>query len=97
MEKTLITKDDLERVAGIARLKPTGEELEWLQRDANAILEYFSLIEEIPKSAGAKARQYVLDHGNAGRPDEAKPTGPAPIRRGFAREQDGYLQAPRSL
>ncbi len=94
MEKK-ITKQDIERVASIARLSPSTEELDGLTADANAILEYFSLIDEIPDSETPQT--YVLSHDNALRPDEEKKTDPKGIRRGFSREQDGYMLAPKSF
>ena len=94
MEKKITIKD-IERVASIARLSPSQEELEGLAADANAILEYFSLIDQIPDSVEPQA--YVLSHDNALRKDEEKGTDARPVRRGFSREQDGYMVAPRSL
>jgi len=94
MEKK-ITKQDIERVASIARLCPSQDELEGLTADANAILEYFSLIDEIPDSVEPKT--YVLSHDNALRPDEQKKTDPKGIRRGFNKQQDNYMLAPKSF
>jgi len=94
MEKK-ITKQDIERVASIARLCPSQEELDGLTADANAILDYFSLIDEIPDSVTPQT--YVLSHDNALRPDEEKRTDPKGIRRGFNRKQDNYMLAPRSF
>jgi|GEM_PF-1185760 len=95
MEKK-ITKQDIERVASIARLCPSQDELEGLTADANAILEYFSLIDEIPDSVAPQT--YVLSHDNAMRPDEEKKiVDPKAIRRGFGRTQDNYMLAPKSF
>jgi aspartyl-tRNA(Asn)/glutamyl-tRNA(Gln) amidotransferase subunit C len=94
MEKK-ITKQDIERVASIARLSPSQEELDGLTADANAILEYFSLIDEIPDAVTPQT--YVLSHDNALRKDEEKKTDPAGIRRGFGRKQDNYMLAPKSF
>ncbi|MFA5247137.1 MAG: hypothetical protein WC408_04590, partial [Candidatus Micrarchaeia archaeon] len=94
MEKK-ITKEDIERVAQIARLSPSQDELEALTVDANAILEYFSLIDEIPESE--KPQTYVLCHDNTLRKDEIKESEPKSIRRGFAKEQDNYMLAPKSF
>jgi len=94
MEKK-ITKADIERVASIARLCPSQDELDGLTADANAILEYFSLIDEIPDSVEPKT--YVLSHDNALRQDEQKKTDPKGIRRGFSRQQDNYMLAPKSF
>jgi len=90
-----IAKEEIERIAQIARLCPSQDELEALTRDANAILDYFSLIDEIPDSA--RADTYVLSHETELRADEVKPTDPRGMRRGFANEQDGYMLAPRSF
>ena len=95
-KKETVAKADLERVSEIARLRPNSDELDGLVRDANAILEYFSLIAEIP-DAKSKAPAYVLDLKNNSRPDLKRESDPKAIRRGFAREQDGYMQAQKSL
>lgn len=94
MEKK-ITKQDIERVASIARLSPSQEELDGLAADANAILDCFSLIDKIPDSVEPKT--YVLSHDNALRPDEQRKTDPMAIRRGFGRQQDNYMLAPKSF
>lgn len=95
MENQKISRQEVERAAAIARLKPSAGQAEALAKDANAILEYFSLIGQIP--SGVQPRAYVLDHANPLRPDERKKSDPAGIRRGFAKEQDGYLQAQKSV
>ncbi len=95
-KKETIAKADLERVSGIARLRPNMDELDGLVRDANAILEYFSLIAEIP-DAKSKPGNYVLGQKNGTRPDLKRASDPKAIRRGFAREQDGYMRAQKSM
>lgn len=97
MENKTLSKQQVSRIAQIARLAPNNQQLESLTNDANNILEYFSLIDEIPK--GVQPRQYV--HGFPNRPRCDNPAGgqsdPLSIRKGFAKEQDGFLQAQKSL
>ena len=95
MAKETVSQEKIEHTAKIARIHLTSEQLEALTKDANAILEYFSLIEDIPDDV--KPCIYVLPHENEPRKDVLVPTEGKAMRRGFAKEQEGYMQAPKSL
>ncbi len=95
MAKETVSAEKIEHTAKIARIRLSAEQLAALTKDANAILEYFSLIEDIPDDV--KPCVYVLSHENEPRKDELVPTDGKAMRRGFAKEQDRYMQAPKSL
>jgi len=49
----MISKEEVKHIAKLARLELSGKEVEKMQRDLSAILDYFELL----KSASAPSRQ----------------------------------------
>jgi aspartyl-tRNA(Asn)/glutamyl-tRNA(Gln) amidotransferase subunit C len=45
----MISKEEVEHIAKLARLKLTPKEVEKLQKDMSAILDYFNLLQKAPK------------------------------------------------
>lgn len=45
----MITKDEVRHIAKLARLELTEQETEKMQEDLSAILDYFKLLEKVPK------------------------------------------------
>ena len=45
----MITKEEVERIAKLARLELTEKEIEKIQKDLSAILDYFNLLKKAPK------------------------------------------------
>lgn len=45
----MISKEEVEHIAKLARLELTGEEVEKMQKDLTAILDYFNLLKKAPK------------------------------------------------
>jgi aspartyl-tRNA(Asn)/glutamyl-tRNA(Gln) amidotransferase subunit C len=45
----MISKEDVQHIAELARLELTGEEVEKMQKDLSAILDYFELLKKAPK------------------------------------------------
>ena len=46
----MISKEEVEHIAKLARLELTGEEVEKMQKDLSAILDYFDLLKKAPKA-----------------------------------------------
>jgi len=66
----MISKEEVEHIAKLARLELTEKEVEKMQKDLSAILDYFNLLKNVPaikieKPASGKAAVW--------RGDEAKP------------------------
>ena len=68
----MISKEEVEHIAKLARLELSGEEVEKMQKDLSAILDYFDLLKKAPKSSlGLASGQGPED--NHLRADEALP------------------------
>ena len=63
----MISKEEVERIAKLARLELTEKEAEKMQKDLSAILDYFNLLKKAPKvkiqpaSASDKATAWRKD------------------------------------
>ncbi len=51
----MILKDEVKRIAKLARLELTEKEIEKMQKDMSAILDYFNLLKKAPKLEGVLA------------------------------------------
>ncbi len=65
-----ISRDELLHVAGIARLKLTGEEIELFSKQVSDIIEWFKELSKI-KTAGVKPSFHALETINVTREDKA--------------------------
>lgn len=67
----MLTKEEVAKIAKLARLELTGAEIEKMQKDLSAVLDYFNLLKEAPTKqislSGLGTRASVL------RKDEANP------------------------
>jgi aspartyl-tRNA(Asn)/glutamyl-tRNA(Gln) amidotransferase subunit C len=68
-----ITRDDVLHVAALARLDLTGDEVERLEEQLNAILEAVSKVSELDLT-DVPPTSHPLDVVNAFRPDDARPS-----------------------
>ncbi len=66
-----ITKNDVQYVADLARLRLSPEETESLAKDMNKILDYMATLEELDTS-GVEPLEHVIDLEYRLRSDEAK-------------------------
>lgn len=56
----MISKEEVEHIAKLARLELTGKEVEKLQKDMSAILDYFALLQKAPKAKKVEKKQADL-------------------------------------
>ena len=66
----MISKEEVEHIAKLARLELTEAEVEKMQKDLSAILDYFALLKKAPKAEKVKAQGANL---SATRKDEVLP------------------------
>ncbi|MBI3588474.1 hypothetical protein HY995_05420 [Candidatus Micrarchaeota archaeon] len=84
------------RMAEIARLKLSERELEQLRRDANEILSYFRMIDEL--EARGEELYYIKPVAFEPRKDiPAACTEAGAIRGQFAKKKDGVMLSPKSF
>jgi aspartyl-tRNA(Asn)/glutamyl-tRNA(Gln) amidotransferase subunit C len=69
----MITREDVEHVAELARLELTVEEKETFIPQLNAILSYFEKLNELD-TTGVEPTSHVIPMANVFREDEVKPS-----------------------
>ena len=52
----MISKEEVEHIAKLARLELTEKEVEKMQKDLSAILDYFNLLKKAPSPAKTSSR-----------------------------------------
>lgn len=56
----MISKEEVEHIAKLARLELTKKEIEKMQKDLSSILDYFNLLKKAPKPAAKKGSDNVM-------------------------------------
>ncbi|MDO8577450.1 MAG: Asp-tRNA(Asn)/Glu-tRNA(Gln) amidotransferase subunit GatC [Candidatus Wildermuthbacteria bacterium] len=90
----MITKEQVQHIASLARLKLTEEEIEKFQKDLSSILEYFEVLNSLD-AKNAQPLVHVLPLENVTREDTAAEANPELVREllDMAPSQDqGFLQ-----
>jgi len=92
----MINKDDIEKMAGLARIAMTDEEQEKLTHDAQAIVGYIDQLNEVEIPADLELE---FSHVNNVRPDENPHEGDIykRIADAFPEHEDGYIKVPKVL
>lgn len=92
-----VSKEEVERIAHLARLKLEGEELERLTKDFNQILGFVEELRQVD-TTGVKPLTHVLELSNHYREDVAEEGIPIEEIRKFAVEfEGGYFVVPRVI
>ena len=65
----MISKEEVEHIAKLARLELTEKEVEKMQKDLSAILDYFDLLKKAPRIT---AEINAEERGNGLRKDEVR-------------------------
>ena len=90
-----ITRQEVEHVANLARLRFKEVEMERFTHQLNAILAYIDKLNELDTS-GVEPTYHVLDLVNVFREDEIQPSLPKEIALANAPERaDGFFKVPR--
>ena len=84
-----VTREEVDRIAGLARLELGEEESESLREDLNGILEHMETLAEAPAPAAAAAGE--------SQGAEAHRTGPAPFREDGEASPDDLALPPGEL
>lgn len=104
-EHTGVTLDQVRRVADLANLELTADEEPRMQRDLNAILGYIAQLNELDTAGISPMAQVgemlggvVQDHGEALRPDQARPSLDRAAVMASAPETDGrFFKVPKVI
>jgi len=68
-----ISRNEVEKVSLLARLRLSEEELEKMTSQMGAILEYFALLKQV-NTEGAEPMAHALDVSDVFRPDQLRPS-----------------------
>lgn len=93
----MLSPDDVQKVASLARLKLTSDELEQIGQQLDGILEYVAVLDEVDVSE-IEPMAHVADVANAFRDDEVRPSLPREESLSNAPKSDGrYFLVPQIL
>jgi aspartyl-tRNA(Asn)/glutamyl-tRNA(Gln) amidotransferase subunit C len=94
---SIIDREQVRKVANLARLEMAVEEEEQMTAQLSSILEYFEQLSELNTSDIAPTTR-AIDVSNVTRPDELRPYSDRDALLGEAPEQDGdFFKVPQIL
>ena len=87
----MISKEEVEKIAKLARLELTSQEIEKMQKDLSEILDYFDLLKSAPKPT--KVKNFVSSNNHL-RADEITIDNniASELIAGFPDKKDGYIK-----
>ncbi len=87
-----LTMDEVRKVALLARLRLTDDELAVMQQQLSSILEYMQMLQEVDVTDVPPTAQ-VTDVVNMVRPDEVRPSLPVEeVLQNAPQHEDGYFK-----
>lgn len=93
----MLSPEDVQKVATLARLKLTEEELQQIGQQIGGILDYVAVLDEVDVS-DVEPMAHVADVSNAFRADETRPSLPREESLSNAPKTDGkYFLVPQIL
>ncbi|MFT5094516.1 MAG: aspartyl-tRNA(Asn)/glutamyl-tRNA(Gln) amidotransferase subunit C [Planctomycetaceae bacterium] len=93
----MLSPEDVQKVATLARLKLTDEELQQIGQQLGGILDYIAVLDEVDVS-NVEPMAHVADVSNAFRADETRPSLPREDSLSNAPKTDGkYFLVPQIL
>jgi len=93
----MISREDVEHVARLARLALTAEELERMRTQLNAILVHIDALKAVDTD-GIEPTSYAVPLVNVMRDDEPQPPFPAEAMLGNAPDRSGeFFRVPRII
>ena len=93
----MLSQEDVQKVARLARLKLSDQELQQVAKQLDGILEYVAVLDEADVS-NVEPMAHVADVANAFREDEVRPSLPREESLSNATKTDGkYFLVPQIL
>ena len=92
----MITKEDVLRVAKLARIQLNSGEVEKFQKDLSAILEYFASLQKLDVQ-GVKEMTHSVDVEDVMREDREIKNGGTEGLLQTTEQKDGFLKVPSIL
>ena len=92
----MITRDDVYHIANLAKIELKEEEVEKFRREFEKILEYFSILDEVPEDI--EPTFHVHNLSNVFREDEPSESLPRELVLMNAKHvEDGYFKGPKIM
>ena len=88
----MISKEEVEHIAKLARLELSEAEVKKMQKDLTSILDYFNLLKNVPE---IKVRPAFAKGSGVARKDEVIPRGAGVAEKivaGAPDKKDGYIK-----
>ncbi len=93
----MLTREDVEKVAGLARLKLTEEEISEMADKLSQVISYVTVLDEVDVS-NVEPMAHVADVANVFREDAVRESRPREAALGNAPKSDGkYFLVPQIL
>lgn len=93
----MITRAEVLRMAKLAQLKLTEEEIQLFQEQLGRILDYFKELEQLD-TASVQPMKHVFDLHNVLRADEPRPSvSPSAALRNAPQRRDDYFEVPKVI
>ena len=93
----MLNKDDVEKVAGLARLKLTDDEISEMTKKLGQVIDYVAMLDEVDVS-GVEPMAHVADVANVFREDAVRESLPREDALANAPKSDGkYFLVPQIL
>lgn len=90
----MISKEEVQHIAQLARIRVDEKDVEKLQKDLSEILEYFSVLQEVDVSQ-VEPMTHSIALENVSRQDIARPKSPALLEKlvaMFPAAREGFLR-----
>lgn len=90
----MITKEEVQRIANLARIRVNEKELKQFQQDLSEVLDYFAVLQNVDTS-GVAATTHSIALENVQREDKALPSNPKLIEKLtnlFPVTKEGFLK-----
>ena len=95
--KMSVDEETVKRVARVARLELTEDEISMFSRDLSEVLEAFETLQEIP-TEGVKPTFQPIEAINIIREDKVEPSIPrSKLLKNIRNKEDGYIKGPRVI
>ncbi len=92
-EKQLVSREQVARIATLAKLSLSPQDEEKYSRELSVILEYFKVLDKANVDKASTAQ--ISERANSFRGDEIIKTDPEPILAGVPKKKGRFVKAPR--
>jgi aspartyl-tRNA(Asn)/glutamyl-tRNA(Gln) amidotransferase subunit C len=92
-ERQLVSREQVARIASLAKLSLSPKEEEMYSRELSVILQYFRVLDKA--KVGRALPEHIMAVTNSFRGEEIIKTDPEPILAGVPKKKGRFVKAPR--